>query len=123
MALIQLREVNVKYCANVQVYRASLLTSANNLSQCRCSEKHQTVSRDRSVTKEIAQTYSSLSSDDNAKWHASTWYAKAVPRDKTGLLMAPEEGGKHRERNTERETLRGDSACRMSATEGPLAPC
>lgn len=24
-----------------------------------------------------------MSSNDNAKWHASAWYAKAVPRDKT----------------------------------------
>lgn len=69
------------------------------------------LSRDRSVTKEIAQRYSSLSSNDNAKWHASAWYAKAVPRDKTGRRGRGTLGKK-----------RGDSVLneRDRRTSGPL---
>lgn len=50
-------------------------------------------SRDRSVTKEVvAQTYSSLSGDDNAKWHASTWYAKVISTRQNRITISEKEG-------------------------------
>lgn len=114
--------MNVKYCENIS-RGARLLISVNNLC-AGAAEKHQTVPWSICYERGVAQTCSSLSCDDNAKWHASAWYAKAISTRQNMITISEkeerEEGGEgHRERNTERSST--VTSCWMSATEGPLA--